>query len=79
MYFVVYTDTDTVSVGVPYWHCVSAAHTQNSFFRSTTTLKDSQKSSIFEEYVALKTTSTLQAVYSMDGKKTSPNKNVYKL
>ena len=26
---VVYTDTDTVSVRVPYWHCVSTAHTQN--------------------------------------------------
>ena len=39
---VVYTDTDTVSVRVPYQHSVSTAHTQVSYFRSTTTLRDTQ-------------------------------------
>ena len=38
----VYTDTDTVSVRLPYWHNVSTAHTQTSYFRSTTTLRDTQ-------------------------------------
>ena len=40
--FIVYTDTDTVSVCIPYWHSVSAARTQTSHFRSTTTLRDTQ-------------------------------------
>ena len=35
---VVYTDTDTVSVRLPYRHSVSTAHTQISYFRNTTTL-----------------------------------------
>ena len=39
---VVYTDTDTVSVRLPYRHSVSTAHTQISYFRSTTTLRDTK-------------------------------------
>ena len=30
----VYTYTDTVSIRVPYWHSVSTAHTQISYFRT---------------------------------------------
>ena len=42
IFLLVYTDTDTVSVRVPYLHSVSTAHTQTSCFRSTNTLRDTQ-------------------------------------
>ena len=36
----VYTDTDTVSVRLPYWHSTGTDSTQTSYFMSTTTLRD---------------------------------------
>ena len=37
---VVYTDTDTVSVRLPYWHSTGTDRTQTSYFMGTTTLRD---------------------------------------
>ena len=36
----VYTDTDTVSVRLPYWHSTGTDPTQTSYFMGTTTLRD---------------------------------------
>ena len=46
----VYTYTDTVSVRVPYWHSVSMVHTQISYFRNTSTLRDTQNQPFFDEF-----------------------------
>ena len=38
--YLVYTDTDTVSVRLPYWHSTGTDRTQTSYFMGTTTLRD---------------------------------------
>ena len=49
--FLVYTDTDTVSVCGPYWHSVSTAHTQISYFRNTTTLRDTENHPFLKNFL----------------------------
>ena len=39
-FLLVYTDTDTVSVRLPYWHSTGTDRTQTSYSMGTTTLRD---------------------------------------